>query len=166
MFIGMNIPGLWMIHVMSNQSQRIPHFWTLIQRENRKKGTDSDDSANFKTRSNISYVYIIAHTSYIYIYNSSWVNIYIYIYISLKGRGHHFVAIKRGVVETTYRMIGFHGLLVLTKWWGRVHQPPLFNTPSILYGGILSPEVRSCFFLEHEFCLPSWTLCPKKGTIL
>ena len=41
-----------------------------------------------------------------------------------------------------------------------------FQHPSILYGGILSPDVRSCLFLEYEFCLHAWTLCPKKGTIL
>ena len=34
-----------------------------------------------------------------------------------------------------------------------------FHHPSILYGGILSPDVR-CFFPEHEYCLHAWTLWP------
>ena len=62
-------------------------------------------------------------------------------------------------------MIGFQGFFVPTKWWGRVHQPPLFNNPPFLYGGIFSPDVRFLFFLEYEFCLHAWILYPKKATI-
>ena len=40
-----------------------------------------------------------------------------------------------------------------------------FHHPSILYGGILSRDVRFLCFPEYEFCLHAWTLCPKKGTI-
>ena len=46
-----------------------------------------------------------------------------------KGRGHHFVAIKRGVLRKSYRMAGFQWFFLLTKWWGRVHQPAPFITP-------------------------------------
>ena len=45
-----------------------------------------------------------------------------------RGRGHHFVAIKRRVSRKSYRIIGFQWIVLLTKWWGRVHQPPLFIT--------------------------------------
>ena len=36
-----------------------------------------------------------------------------------------------------------------------------FHHPSILYGGILSPDVRFRFFPEYEFCLHAWTFQKK-----
>ena len=39
---------------------------------------------------------------------------------------HIFTFLSRG---WSYRMIGFQWFFLLTKWWGRVHQPPLFIIP-------------------------------------
>ena len=76
-----------------------------------------------------------------------------------RGRGHHFVATKRGVLRKTYR-------IAACKMVGPCASTSSFHHPSILYGGILSPDARFLFFPEYEFCLNAWTLCPKKGTIL
>ena len=54
-------------------------------------------------------------------------------------------------------MIGFQWIILLTNG-GAVCITHLFHHPSILYGVILSPDVRSFLFLEYEFCLHAWTL--------
>ena len=81
-----------------------------------------------------------------------------------RGRGHHFVAIKHGVLRKTYKVIGFRWVFLLTKV-GPCASTTSFHHPSILYGGILSPGCSIFVFPEYEFCLHAWTLCPKKGTI-
>ena len=82
-----------------------------------------------------------------------------------RGQGHHFVAIKRGVLRKTYRMTGFQWIFPLTKWWGRVHQPALFITPPFCTEVYLA-RIFDFFLSNYQFCLHAWTLCPKKGTIL
>ena len=62
-------------------------------------------------------------------------------------KGHHSVAIKRGALRKTYRMIGFQWFFLLTKWWGRVHQPPLFITPPFCTEVYLARMFDFCFSL-------------------
>ena len=110
------------------------------------------------------------HTSitYIYIY-STYIHTYIYIYIisplkfTPRGRGHHFVVIKRGVLEKAYKMIGFQEFFVPTKCWGRVHQPPLFNTPPFCTEVYLARMFDLVFFLSMNFACMLGPCAPKKA---
>ena len=111
------------------------------------------------------YIYI----KYIYIcIKSCRVYIYVYIYKSPvkftpRGRGHYFVVIKRGVLEKAYKMIGFQGFFVPTKWWGRVHQPPLFNTPPFCTEVYLARMFDLVFFLSMNFACMLGPCAPKKA---
>ena len=105
---------------------------------------------------------------HIHIHIYVYMHIYVCIYTSPsnftpRGRGHHFVVIKRGVLEKAYKMIGFQGFFVLTKWWGRVHQPPLFNTPPFCAEVYLARMFNLVFFLSMNFaCMPG-PCAPKKA---
>ena len=79
-----------------------------------------------------------------------------------RGRGHHFVVIKRWVLEKTYKMIGFQGFFVPTKWWGRVHQPPLFNTPPFCTEIYLARMFDLDFFLSMNFACMLGPCAPKR----
>ena len=80
-----------------------------------------------------------------------------------RGQGHHFVAIKRGVLRKTYRMIGFQWFFLLTKWWGRVHQPPLFITPPFCTEVYLARMFDLYFFLNVNFAFMLGPCAPKKA---
>ena len=103
-----------------------------------------------------------------YIYICICVCIYIYtIYSSPlkftpRRRGHHFVVIKRGVLEKAYKMIGFQGFFVPTKWWGRVHQPPLFNTPPFCTEAYLARMFDLVFSLNMNFACMLGPCAPKR----
>ena len=60
-------------------------------------------------------------------------------------------------------MIGFRCFCVLVKWWGRVHQPPLFITPSILYWSNLARMFDLFFFLSMNFACMLGPCAPKKA---
>ena len=60
-------------------------------------------------------------------------------------------------------MIGFQGFFVLTKWWGRVHQPPLFNTPPFCTEVYLARMFDLVFFLSMNFACMLGPCAPKKA---
>ena len=60
-------------------------------------------------------------------------------------------------------MIGFQGFFVLTKWWGRVHQPPLFNTPPFCTEVYLARMFDFCFSLSMNFACMLGPCAPKKA---
>ena len=60
-------------------------------------------------------------------------------------------------------MIGFQGFLVPTKWWGRVHQPPLFNNPPFCTEVYLARMFDLVFFLSMNFACMLEPCAPKKA---
>ena len=60
-------------------------------------------------------------------------------------------------------MIGLQGFSVPTKRWGRVHQPPLFNTPPFCTEVYLARMFDLVFFLSMNFACMLGPCAPKKA---
>ena len=95
---------------------------------------------------------------YIYIFF-----VYIPLKIHPKGLGPPFCSYKTRGLRKTYKMIGFQGFFVLTTWWGRVHQPPLFNTAPFCTEVYLAGMFDLVFFLSMNLTCMLGPCAPKKA---
>ena len=80
-----------------------------------------------------------------------------------KGSGPPFCSYKTRCLEKNLQNDWVPMIFSPYKMVGPCASTTSFHHPSILYGGILSPDVRFLFFLGYEFCLHAWTLYPKKS---
>ena len=106
----------------------------------------------------------------IYIYIFIYIYLYMYNLIPLKihteGSGPPFCSYKTRGLRKSLQNDWVPRIFCRYNMVGPCASTTSFQHPSSLYGGMLSPDVRSCLFLECDFFLHAWTLCPKKGTIL